>query len=144
MALSALFGLCVPGTSQGKLEQTFPSELMVPLTDEEKVKYADAIQGDERASRIKSDAGFILLTINGGFCRIITGEGNADEAIQDFRRMLRSAGGTEGKAKTDKDQNVFIDGTIPLSDGDAVALVFTTQKGSNNGFFASAFGVHKS
>ena len=143
VALSAFFGLCVPATSQGKLEQTLPSALMVPLYVAEQVEYADAIKGGDRAYRVKSDAGFILLTTKGGACRVIIGEGDTDAAIDQFRQKLRAAHGREDKAKMDDDGYFVINGVIPLTEGDAVALVFTTRRNSKDGFFASAFGVHK-
>ncbi|MEI9888291.1 MAG: hypothetical protein WDN08_17690 [Rhizomicrobium sp.] len=143
LALSALFDLCVPGVSQGQLEQKFPMALVVPLTDREKADYADAIKGDDQALRIQSDAGFILLSTKGGFCRIITAEGDVSAAAALFRTKLHAAGGVERPIASPAPDGQQVDGFIGLKDGYAVALVFTAEKAGDSGFFASAFGVHK-
>lgn len=143
IALNALFSLCVPGVSQGKLEQTFPTADILPLTDQERAAYADAIKDDDRSFRVRSSSGFVLVTTKGGFCRVIVGEEDGQKAADDFLAKLKTIGGHEDGISKDKDGYETIDGTIPLGGGDIVALVFTTQLNSNSGFFASAFGAHK-
>ncbi|MGA9795649.1 MAG: hypothetical protein WBQ17_08945 [Rhizomicrobium sp.] len=143
IALNALFGLCVPSVSQGKLEQTFPTADILPLTDKERAAYADAIKDDDRSFRARSSSGFVLVTIKGGFCRVIIGEDEGQKAADDFLAKLKIAGGHEDRVSKGKEGYETIDGTIPLDGGDIVALVFTTRLNSNSGFFASAFGAHK-
>ncbi|HEV2651949.1 MAG TPA: hypothetical protein VGU69_11870 [Rhizomicrobium sp.] len=144
LALSALFEICVPATSQGHLQQTFPTELIVPLTDREKIELADVIKDEDRAYHIRSDDGFILMTTTGGFCRILTESGDTDRAAEEFRRALKNAGGKEREPTQPPGPGMQeFYGLIPLGDGDAVAVVFTAQKGDHSGFFGSAFGVHK-
>jgi hypothetical protein len=144
LALSALFEICVPGTSQGHLKETFPTDLLVPLTDQERIELADIIKDDDRAYHIRSDDGFILMTTKGGFCRILTQRGDTDEAAGEFRRKLQDAGGAEEPPlKPPEPDMQLISGLIPLGGGDSVAVVFSAQKSGNTGFFDSAFGVHK-
>jgi hypothetical protein len=143
LALNVLFGVCVPGVSQGKLQQSFPTGQIVPLTDTEKKTYADAIKDDDAAYHVLSNDGFVLMTTKGGFCRIITGEGNTADAGQQFLAKLKEAGGhdeTLGKPEPGED---LLNGIIALGSGDIIALVFTAQSNSNTGFFVSAFGAHK-
>jgi hypothetical protein len=143
VALSAVFGLCVPAVSLDKLPQTFSTKMVVPLTNEEKKRYAEAIGNDDRAFRIESDTGFVLMTVKGGFCRIITGEGNPESAAAEFRLRLKKAGGKEEQIVHHKSDSLEITGVIPLTNKDNVVVLFSAQKNSNSGFFASAFGVHR-
>ena len=143
LALKALFGICVPGVSQGKLEQNFPPDLIIPLTNAEKVEYADAIKDDDLAYHIVSNDGFILMTTKGGFCRVITGEGNTADAERQFLAKLKEAGGHQDSLGKPDAGEELVNGVIPLGGGDIVALVFTAESNGNSGFFASAFGAHK-
>jgi hypothetical protein len=143
VALNALFGVCVPGVSQGKLEQSFPPDQIVPLTEAERTTYAEAIGNDDYAYHVLSPDGFILMTTKNGFCRVVIGEGSTEDAEREFLAKLEAAGGHReilGKPEPGAD---LINGIIPLGGGDIVALVFTAEKDGNSGFFASAFGAHK-
>src|SRR5437868_6268010 len=124
LALSAVFDLCVPGVSSGQLKQTFPPELLAPLTANEKKDYAEAIEGQDRAYHILSDQGFILMTTKGGFCRIITADGSTEEAASQFRSLLKARNGVVDKEYIGEQDYRFINGMIPLRDGYAIALVF--------------------
>jgi hypothetical protein len=143
LALTAFFGMCVPGVSQGHLHQTFPADQAVALTRKEKKLYAEAVKGTDQAYRIRTDGGLILMMTKGGFCRVVTAKGDADAASLQFRQRLETAKGSQLDTPP-KAGWLQIAGTIPLSAGDAVSLVFTGRKDSDKGFFMSAFGVHKS
>src|SRR5436309_14121201 len=95
LALSAFFGLCVPGVSSGKLEQTFPTDSLLPLTAQERQQFAGAIEGEDTAFRIKSEPYLVLLTTKRGYRHIITASGGTNDAQNTFRTKLRAAGGSE-------------------------------------------------
>jgi hypothetical protein len=144
LALTAFFGLCVPGVSNGKIEQKLPTAMLIPLTDAERHEYAGAIEGEDTAFRIKSDKYQILLTTKAGHCHVITSDGDTQSARDVFVSSLKVAGGNEEDMGPTNSALLEVRGiiwTTPQHDG--VAVGFTADKIGNKGFYAWAFGIHK-
>jgi hypothetical protein len=144
LAMQALFELCVPGASQGRMEKTFPSDLLQPLTtDEAKAIQPKGAEPDTEEYRVASKDGFILLDVTDRHCAVTTGRGNTDAAAAAFRSSLDSAGGHEVHLAAPGKGLTQINGEIPEDKGDAIVLVFSAESGTENGFYGSAFSVHK-
>lgn len=146
LAISAFFGLCVPGTSSGKIEQTASSERLVPLTDSQRVEYAQAIAGEDKAFRIKSKDHVVLLTTKDGRCHVITSDGDTKAARLAFVASLEHAGGSEENDLASTENASFLEArgiiwTNPQHD--SVVVGFTADKSGDKGFYAWAFGIHK-
>lgn len=146
LALSAFFGLCVPGVSSGKIEQTMSTDVLVPLTPAERAKYAGAIEGEETAFRVKSEDHLVLLTTKGGHCHVITGNGDTESAKEAFVESLKKTGGSEDEdlASTRDPHLLEVRGIIwTKRQHDGVVVGFTADKAGDKGFYAWAFGIHK-
>jgi hypothetical protein len=144
LALTAFFGLCVPGVSNGKIEQTYPSDTMIPLTAAERVEYAGAIEGEDTAFRIRSDKHLVLLTTKAGHCHVITADGDTQIAKAAFLDALKAAGGSEDNLDQAEQTDLKVTGIIwtrPLHDG--VVVGFSAEKSGDTGFYAWTFGIHK-
>jgi hypothetical protein len=139
IALSALFEWCVPAVTGGRVEQRFPIDLIVPLTKEQEVEYAAAIEDCDAAWRVISDDGFILLAMKQPFCRAITGDGNPKVALQRFRQRLAALGGRELPAEQVREGWELISGSVEIGDNLEVHVLFTGELGNPDaGFFWSA------
>ena len=144
VALSALFGFCAPHVSQGMLPATFPSELIAPLTAEEKRKFTDESHGHDELYRIVSSDGFVLLDIRPDWCRVITNGGDPKGALSEFREKLKDAGGHEDSDEQTPENWERVTGMIPLRDGYSIVALFmcdTTNRDA--GFFGSTLLVRK-
>ena len=136
LAMHALFQLCVPAVSGGAYSQTFPAELIVALTDEERIE--NQIDKKVESYRIKSDDGFILFQVEIPYCMIITADGNPSDAIAPFKRRLADLG---GKVVTDEDTDEHhnITGEVGLTDGAMISIILATRKETDaQGFYGSA------
>jgi hypothetical protein len=144
VALSAFFGLCVPGVSGGRIEQTVPTQSLLPLTSDERVQFAGAIDGEDAAFRFKSDLGLILVTTKDGACHVMTANGDIQSARDSFRSMLLANGGTETPLLPANTDPMALDGVIWTNKPhDAVVVGFSSSNSGNSGFYAYAFGIHK-
>lgn len=144
MALTAFFGLCVPGVSNGIIKQTYPADSLVPLTAAERTEYVRAIEGEDATFRIKSDKYLVLLTTKAGHCHVVTTDGDPKFAEEAFLEALRAAGGSEDNLDQSEQPGLTVTGIIwtkPSHDG--VAVGFSAQKSGDTGFYAWAFGIHK-
>ncbi len=140
VALSALFQLCVPAVSGGNLKQSFPPDMLVALTDDEKEEYAEDLKETSEAWRVKAPDGFVLFLAQGYTRRILASDGDSAQARTEFLKRLKAMNGTvEGKFVPAPDAETL--GTmIPVSETRSVAVSFTTYlTGDATGFYASAF-----
>ena len=135
VALSALFALCVPAVSGDVLEQTFPSQLVVDLTPEERVRYD--IPTAHEAWRIVCGGGFILLEVEDGSCRVITEDGAPAGIRASFLTALSEAGGTVRQDLSSEDDPTGLVGEIPLVGQEYFVLVFF-RPGDVAGFYGAA------
>jgi hypothetical protein len=145
LALTAFFGLCVPGVSNGKIEQKVSTSLLVPLTDAERKEFAGASEGEDAAFRVKSEEHLVLVTTKGGHCHVVTADGDTQRAKDAFLESLKTAGGTEEDMASTKPQGTLeVRGIIwvnPQHDG--VVVGFSAEPSGDKGFYAWAFGIHK-
>jgi len=140
VALSALFQLCVPAVSGGNLKQSFPPDMLIALTDDEKEDYAEDLKDTSEAWRIKAPDGLVLFLALGPSRRILAVDGNSAEARAEFLKRLKAMNGVvEGKFVPAPDAETL--GTmIPVSETRSVAISFTTYLMDDaTGFYASAF-----
>jgi hypothetical protein len=120
--------------------------MLVPLTAAERVEYAQAINGEDAAFRIKSDNHLVLLMTKVGHCHVLTADGDTQAAKDAFLTSLKSAGGIEDEDMVStKDLTLLevrgIIWTNPQHDG--VVVGFTADNSGDKGFYAWAFGIHK-
>ena len=140
VALSALFQLCVPAVSGGNLQQTFPPEMLVALTDDEKEEHAEDLKEASEAWRIKAPDGLVLFLALGPSRRILALDGDSAEARTEFLKRLKAMNGVvESKFVPAPDAETL--GTmLPVSETRSVAISFTTYLTDDaTGFYASAF-----
>ena len=143
-ALTAFFHLCVPVVSGGAIQQTFPAEQVVALTDKEKATYTDPSKPSGKYWRIKSPEGFILLNEQSPNCRIITEDDNPTAIKAAFLDELKIAGGKPFSTEESSPGAETTVAMIPLTAIRSVAISFTISLGKEDrGFFASAFLVEK-
>jgi hypothetical protein len=136
LAMSALFELCVPTVSAGTIPRTFPSELLVSLTKEEREE--NEVAPDADAYRVQSDDGFILFEVGEPYCRIITADGDPAEAVAPFLRRLESMNGVVVK-DDDTATGHNIAGRIPLGTEAMISVILATRKAEGAaGFYGSA------
>jgi hypothetical protein len=139
LALSALFDLCVPTLIGGRFGQTFPTDLIVPLSEKEKNQYADVIKDSEQSWKIASDKGIILFVLKQPYCSIITADGDPDVALEQFRSRLTAAGGSEQSTEDLAEGFEQVHGMIPVGDDRFVSVIFSAEIGNPNaGFYGSA------
>ncbi|MFN0024230.1 MAG: hypothetical protein ACKVS5_10065 [Parvularculaceae bacterium] len=137
LALAALFDLCIPAVSEGLVAQTFPSELVLPLTESEKEEYREAL-GEENW-RISSDDGFILLIISAPYCAVVTADGMPREARSRFLKMLETRKGRVTGAEKTTDDPELISAEIDFDEKSFASIVFTIGlEPSAQGFYGSA------
>lgn len=134
--MDALFQLCVPAVSDGAFAQTFPSELVVDLTDEDRAEHS--IESDADGYRIKSDAGFILFQVEMPYCMIVTADGQPSDAIAPFKSRLAAIGGKITKEEETVEHH-NIAGEVRLNDDAMISVLIATRKESGAaGFYGSA------
>ncbi|HEX3652635.1 MAG TPA: hypothetical protein VHU18_07420 [Rhizomicrobium sp.] len=139
VAISVFFGLCVPTVSDGRLEQTFSPERVVPLTDEDRELYD---LGKWEAWKIQTDIGFVAFEPRDGWCRVLTCEGDPKEALQLFRRQIADLRGWEEGIEMQGDGYERVNAMIPLCDGFSVAALLVAEiENPDAGFVASAILV---
>jgi hypothetical protein len=140
VALSALFQLCVPAVSGGNLKQSFPPEMLIALTDDEKEEFAEDLKETSEAWRVKAPDGLVLFLVLGPSRRILAVDGNSAEAKTEFLKRLKAMKGVvESKFVPAPDAETL--GTmVPVSETRSVAISFTTYLTDDaTGFYASAF-----
>lgn len=144
VAISALFDLCVPLVGGGGREPTFPTNLIVPLSEEEKRDYAEAIKDCEGAWKIASNHGIVLLTMQQPYCRIVTGAGDPNSALVQFRSRLTAAGGSKKSADAIAEDFEQVHGMIAVGEDRFVSVLFSAAMGKPDaGFFGAACLVIK-
>jgi hypothetical protein len=150
-AVSAFFGLCVPTVNQGNIEGAFPSKLVVPLNatekaglnDNEKAAYNWAIERGGGAFRVRSDAGFLMMTTTRrGACRIIARDGDIKAGLRQFRGLLKTVGAKEGRFEQPVVGPVHLDAVIVLPKRGAETLVFDALGNRQSDFVMLAFGEY--
>ncbi len=140
VALSALFELCVPAVSGGNLKQTFPPDMLVALTDDEKEEYADDLKETSEAWRVVAPDGFVLFLVMGHTRRILTGDGDSAEARAEFLKRLEAMKGAVANKFVPAPDAETLGAFVPVSETRSVAISFTTYlTGDATGFYASAF-----
>lgn len=139
VALSALFQLCVPAVSGGNLQQSFPPDMLVALTDDEKEEYVEDLKETNEAWRVVTPDGFVLFLVQGHTRRILASDGDSAEARTEFLKKLKAMNGTvEGKFVPAPDAETLA-AFVPVSETRSVAISFTTYlTGDATGFYASA------
>jgi hypothetical protein len=138
LAIAALFDLCIPTASSGQIEQTFPDDLVVPLTQAEANDYAETIKGCQRVLKIKSEDGIILFALENGWCKVITADGNPVVALETYLCRLRTIGGHESSRES-LGEWLNVHGTIPVNDSDIIVVVFAADMSNPDaGFYGSA------
>lgn len=142
LALRAVFDLCVPAASGGARVQTFPADLIVELSEEQKREFEEVLEGDTRL--IKCEDGPILFQISAPYFRIITADGDPRDAESEFEKMLLGYGGhIETLAEPPGGCSSKI-GVIQLSTAEAVWINMTIRLDENaSGFFVSTCRVVK-
>ena len=140
VALSALFELCVPAVSGGNLKQSFPLEMLIALTDDEKEEFADDLKETSEAWRVAAPDSLVLFLVLGPSRRILAVDGNSAEAKTEFLKRLKAMNGAvESKFAPAPDAET-LGAMIPVSETRSVAVSFTTYlTGDATGFYASAF-----
>ncbi len=134
--MNALFQLCVPAVSGGALPQTFPPELVVELTAEERAE--NGVANDAHAFRIKSEHGFILLEFDAPYCSVVTADGEPADTVSPFLQRLKVMKGVvfdDRNSETGHD----IAGRIPLNSDKIISVLLSTRKADDAaGFYGSA------
>ena len=140
VALSAFFQLCVPAVSGGNLKQSFPPEMLIALTDDEKEEYAEDLKETSEAWRVVAPDGFVLFLALGPTRRILTSDGDSAEARTEFLKRLEAMNGAVGSKFVPAPDAETLAAFVPVSETRSVAISFTTYlTGDATGFYASAF-----
>lgn len=144
LAMSAVFGYCVPHVSDGAIAQGFPVELLQPISDAEKVELLG--EGGFRGTywQVKTDDGILAVSMENGYCRVVSGTGRAGTALTAFREALQKAGGHEGFPNTPAGvEPLPSDGWIAIGERKNIIVVFMWTDENAQGFSTSAFLVEK-
>lgn len=140
LAMSAVFGYCVPHVSDGAIAQAFPADLLQPLTEAEKVDLLG--EGGFRGHfwQVKTDDGVLAVSVEDGYCRVISGTGNSGAALTAFREALQKAGGHEGFPNPRAgEESLPSDGWIAIGERKNIIVVFMLTDENAQGFSTSAF-----
>ena len=139
VALSALFQLCVPAVSGGNLKQSFPPDMLIALTDDEKEEYAEDLKEASESWRVKTPDGLVLFFALGPTRRILSSDGDSAEAKTEFLKRLKAMNGAVDSKFIPGPDAETLAAFVPVSETRSVAISFTTYLTSDaTGFYASA------
>ncbi|MCK5745456.1 MAG: hypothetical protein KAH44_04540, partial [Oricola sp.] len=142
-ALSAVFGLCVPAVSAGVFEQTVSVDMLVPASQEKMIEYGLNPDAENYFLEYGGD-NEIFVEVEGGACRVVTGEGDTRRARDEFLKRLKQIGGRIADIDVSDAPPGTIAAEIEITKSEMVVISFYAgDEKTAAGFYASAFRVLK-